>query len=396
MNKKTVYDELLGYKVKPQDVKPISELFIELQEHQIPISLKDLLFFYNKKINFNRFKLLISEALDNNLDIPVEKLKKVNLTGNDFLNLIAGIVSAEKEKLEIKISDIEYFAKMKINIPELLESLKKINEFAPDIVLNDFAHCQNCLYESKNFVNQLIELKKFSPDISLKQIISLSFKKDEAPKILSLYKRLKHYHKWFSLNDIIGMKTEGIEVLNFLNGLLLAEKYEIHKTPKRLYDIARKQNDFKHIILENLQPDNIILKPVRIILKSGMILMLKVSYRLFADLEHLLEGMSKPALAETVKNKLNEAAKQYDSVKEFLIDAPQIAQETEKAINTQKPAYRIQSLSILDFIIERSIAAEQEQAVSDFEKRKFAEEEFKKEHTKTHSQGHKSDEGHAH
>lgn len=59
MNEKTVYDELLGYKVKPDDVKAISDLFIDLQEHEVNISLNDLLFFYNKKIKFSDRKSVV-------------------------------------------------------------------------------------------------------------------------------------------------------------------------------------------------------------------------------------------------------------------------------------------------------------------------------------------------
>jgi uncharacterized protein YqfA (UPF0365 family) len=360
MNEKNVYDELLGYKVKADDVKPISDLFILLQEYEVKVSLKDLLFFYNKKINLSRFKKLFTEALEDNVEIPIEWLKEINLTGNDFLNLIDGIISAKKEGLEIKTDNFVYFAKMKISIPDLLKSLKKINSYDDSIVLNDFAECKNCLYESKDFINDLIELKKYSKEISLKQTISLQFNKGEAKKILSAYKQLKHYSKSFSLADIIDMKSQGCKVSDLLNGLILAEKKNIFLEKQLIQKILPKNDSFESFIIDIYTPEKQEIKPVRIILKSGLELLLKIQFLFVAQPQNIANGMNKKQTVVALKKALAETAESIENAKDFLKQSHAVSNAAAQNINKLKPAYTVHSLSIEDYVIGRHIPTEQD------------------------------------
>jgi uncharacterized protein YqfA (UPF0365 family) len=360
MNKKNVYDELLGYRVKTDDVKPITDLFILLQDHEVNISLKDLLFFYNKKINLSRFKKLFTEALENNLEIPIDRLKEISLTGNDFLNLVDGIISAKKEGLEIKIDDMVYFAKMKINIPDLLKSLKKINTHDESIVLNDFAQCKNCLYESRSFINDLIELKKYSKEISLKQTIQLQFNKGEANIILSAYKQLESYNKVYSLKEIIDLKSQGFNISDLLNGMLLAEKKNISLEKHLIQKILPKNNSFESFIKDIFTPEKQIIKPVRVILKSGLEILLKIQFLFIAEPQNVADGMNKNATVTAIKKALAETAEDIENAKDFLKQSHAVSNGVQKSINDMKPAYSVHGLSIEDYIIGRHIPTEQD------------------------------------
>jgi len=59
MNKKTVYDELLGYKIPEEDILKISNTFIFCQQKNIYILLIDLISLYHKKIDIEQFEKLI-------------------------------------------------------------------------------------------------------------------------------------------------------------------------------------------------------------------------------------------------------------------------------------------------------------------------------------------------
>ncbi len=386
-----IYDELLSYKIKEGDLKLITDLFILLQKNKKGISLKDLLFFYNKKINFANFKKIIEASIKNKIDIPFETLKKVNLSGNDFLNFIEGVINAKKEEFKIEVTEIEYFAKMKINIPEVIKSLKLIKKYEPDIKLSDFITCKNCLNDSKNTVNEFIKLKENDKNITLKSIISIDFRKNEISKIIQLYKQLKPNFRKITLKEIIEIKSEGINTINLLQGMVLAQKNnkEIPAT-ETLVDIA-KLYDFNKVIEDSITPEIKILKPVNVILSSGVVLLLKLKYMLFAQPENYVKGIKKTSIIEIIKKQLKEAAKQYATAKDFMINASEICLKIENHINGQKPAYTIHNLDIQDFIIERDIVKEQENAIdkqNQTENKSEKEQHHKTEHNKHSSHHH--------
>ena len=370
MNNKTVYDDLLSYKVKTDDVKLITELFIKIQKHDMDITLKDLMHFYNKKINFLRFKKLISVAIEYKIKLPTEKLKNISLSGNDFLNLLAGIISAGKDGLEIKIEDIEYFAKVKINIPDLLFSLKKINKYDNSIILNDFTNCTNCLYKTSEFVDDLIKFKKTDPNISLKKVIKLSFKKDEASSVLNKYTVLRHYSNLFSLSDIIEIKAQGTDVIDFMTALMVAEKHGLKIDKKLLIDISKKKRSLLEVITMSFSPEKNEMKPVRVILNSGLEILLKIKFDLFTKIESYASGSGKEKIKKKITHSLAVAAHKYNSVKDFILDSEHIQKQVEDKVNRLDSAYRINSLSIDDFVIGRDIESEQERKILDSKRKR--------------------------
>ncbi|MEA2041010.1 MAG: hypothetical protein U9N85_00470 [Bacteroidota bacterium] len=370
MNKKTVYDELLNYKVKPDDSKLITELFIKAQKNEMNISLKELMMFYGKKINFRKFKKLIEFAIENSVELPINELTEISLTGDDFLNLLSGMINARSEKLEIKTADFVHFAKAKINISELLTALKIINEYDETIVLNDFVNCTNCLYQTSEFVKQLVRLKKTDPNISLKSVIELRFEKNEVSNILKKYSTLTNYSQSFSLSDIIELKTYRIDTIDFIDGLLDAEKQNIAPNKKLLTDLAVKNHGLKHVIAMSYTPEKIEVKPVKIILKSSLELYLKITFNLFTKVETFMTGFGKEETINRLKRTIASHSNKYSSAKDFLSHAEELTTNAENEINKLNSAYRISQLLIRDFVIGRDINTEQDIRILDGKRRR--------------------------
>ncbi len=384
MNKQNIYDELLSEKTNEADIKIIVDLFIMLQEKKLQISLKDIMSIYKKSINFKLFKDIITEAIDNETDIPIDTLKNTKLTGSQYLSFTKAVISAKQKKIKIEISDIEHFTKKRIDAIEVLNHIHELQKHEAGITIKDFINCENCMYHNQQSIKWLIELKKMSSDVSLKNLIHVKFKEDEIAKTLALYKRLSIYNKYLNIKDIITLKLQGIDQINFLSALILCEKNDLEFDIKHLINISKKEYDLKAVISNTCTVENITVKPIKVILKSGTTLLLKINYNLTASPIDFVKGMKKPKIKEVIKRQIHHEAMNYQSIKELLENSSAICEKTEQKINSEKPAYQIKSLVIQDFIIENNVIPHETQIQADMEKRKIAKMEFQKEHSKHH------------
>jgi len=97
MNKKTIIEELLSYKISKTDIKTLSDTLIFAQLNNYNFKLKDLLSLYYKKVNIDDLLKQLKIASANNIKIDAPKFLNTKLTKDDFINHIKGWIYASRK-----------------------------------------------------------------------------------------------------------------------------------------------------------------------------------------------------------------------------------------------------------------------------------------------------------
>ncbi len=373
MIKKTVYDELLSYKIPEDDVKKIADSFIFAQKSKFNISLEDIIFFYKKKVDIERFNDIMQNAGIAKIEIPFSDFKKSKLIRNDFINLFDGWFYAEKNKLKVSIGELEIFAKTKINLIKLIDALLKLRKYDKDISLKDFLNCNIFYHKTGSLVDVLIELKNIDPEISFKEIISLNYAPYEIKSLINIYKKFVEFKKNLTIKSLFLLKKNGQNVNNIFEAAIYAQENELTLNLDHLINIDKKGFDVKEIISYVVKPKTSELKPVSAILKNGLEILLKIKVKTIVELKRLNEGIDEEFLFSKVNELYKAEVHKFGDFREVSGNVQQISNCVYDNLKNYKTAYKILSISIEDIAIGKNVKLEEELQIMKIE-RKIAEE----------------------
>ena len=373
MIKKTVYDELLSYKIPEDDVKKITDSFIFSQKSKFNILLEDIIFFYKKKVDIERFTKVMQKALDENIEIPFAYLKESKLIRNDFINLFEGWFYAKKKKLKVSIEELEVFAKTKINIIKLVDALLNLRKYDEDVSLSDFLNCSIFYHKTNSLVDVLIELKNIEPEISFKEIICLNYAPYEIKSLINIYKKINSFNKDISIKLLFALKKNGQNVNNIFEAAVYAQENELSVDLDHIINIDRRGLNVKEIISCIVKPKTTELKPVSAILKKGLEILLKIKVKTIVELKKLSYGIDEEFLFSKINELYKAEVHKFNDFREVSGNVQKISNFVYDKLKKYKTAYKILSVSIEDIAVGKNIKLEEELQIMTIE-RKIAEE----------------------
>ena len=359
MNKKTVYDELFGYKIPEDDVIKISNTFIFCQEKSNNILLIDLIHLFHKKIDFEQFERLIHKAHDNKVVIPIDLLIKSSLYKNDLINLFQGWIYALSNQLQPEFSELEYFAIHKTNISYLIDSVISLNKYDNTVSLVDFKNCTFAQLKPKEYSKALINIYLSDEKISIKQLISFKYTLEQLINFYQLFLKIKNKDVKLTISDLINFSKQGLNAQNIVTGILLSISKKINLSQEEIIAIEELKEIPADVIKLSYTPVNEELKQITAVVEKGYEVIFKVELKTTINLSKFFTGYKKNELFRKINNIFISEIFQYKDFVTVKSQSFEISQKVLEKLQNENSIYNILSITILDIIIGKNLIAEQ-------------------------------------
>lgn len=358
--KRNEYDELLSYKVPDEDIKKIADTFIFLQNDNSNIQLHELFSFYKKKIDIDKFSLILRNAKEFNIILPFEEFVKTQLVKLDFVNFVEGYLWAKRHEIDTKISDLENFAYLKINLKGLIESIVKLRKYEPELGLSDFKKCDFCLYKPSELVDTLIKLKELDDKISIKKIISLQYTKSEINKILDLYKITQRLNHPITIHELFRLSDEGNKIETIVKALQTAKKAKIDIEIGKIIALDTAGENVDNIIVTHLKGEHFFLRPVHTNVKDGFEIIVKSKVSIRPNIFDFFAGINKDSLISKIEESIITRISHYHNLSELTESLGEVSREVMSDALKIKSSYIVDNISIVDVITGRNLKFEME------------------------------------
>ncbi len=330
MNKKTIIEELLSYKISKTDIKTLSDTLIFAQLNNYNFKLKDLLSLYYKKVNIDDLLKQLKIASANNIKIDAPKFLNTKLTKDDFINHIKGWIYASRKKVNTTIFELYEFAAAKTDIKFLVDSFLELKKMDDSLEIKDFTGCNFCLYKTHNFIETLKKIKSEDTNVSLKKILALKLPPYDLDNIFNQYKKLSLLNSGISITQLFDLKVKNTDVNNITEAYIIAQDQDIKIDFNSICKINKKGHDAKQIIINSFLPITYILKPVSVILKTNVEILLKLKIVITSDLENIVNGIPKEFLDNKIQEYYKAEIGKYENTNEVYVNFVEISESVLK------------------------------------------------------------------
>lgn len=360
MNEKTVYKELLSYKILPEDVNKIANSFIFAQKNDYKVTLGDFINLYHRKINIVAFDAILQKSKKRNLKIPFDKFKNTKLTRNDFTNLLEGWYYAAKNKVNFLFSELEFFAQSKINLIKLIDAVLLLKKADKTIELKDFVNCKSCLFKTNELVKSLINLKKTDENISLKQIIKENYTTPELDVLTNVYNQFKALKPEITLTKVIELKKRGFNIEHIAHALKIAAGNEIKLSFDKILSLSERGINVKEIANDSVIPRITELKPISTVIKSGLEILFKIKIKTIICLNNTSLSFDINMLFTEIKKELKEEVYKFDNFQHVYSNSEKIAELITGKLQKNKTIFKLLETEVADIAIGRNLILEEE------------------------------------
>jgi len=359
MKPKTVFDELLSYKIPQDELKLVADAFISLQEAGVPVPLEDLIQMYRKRANIKEFAELSALAAKENLILPVSDFREAKLSRDEYTNLLRGWIHAQKIKIETSFDDLAKLAKTKLDLVLIINSLAELKELEPSISFAEFTACKYCLFKTEKLIKAYQKLKKTDKGIDLRYIFNANLDPSVITGIIDIHEKLKSYNSKIELKSLFTLKLSGVDVDKLSSAVLKAKEYGLEVNWDTALRIEKKTKNIAHVIDAALSPETLTYKPVYTVLKNGTELILKIKIRREPCIEDYLNGIYGNLLVSKLKDVVKEVIAEYDSVQEIFLNSSNITEHILKNMEKVTTSYKITDFVIDDIEVGHNLKNEE-------------------------------------
>jgi uncharacterized protein YqfA (UPF0365 family) len=358
MIKKTLYDDLLSYKISADDIKTITDTIIFAQENDIKINLNDIISLHFKKIDINKLFKILQNAVENNVKPDMPEFIKLERGKDEFINHLSGWVYSKIKNIDTSIEELKIFAESKINIVNLIDNYTELFKIDQTLSIADFSKCKFCLYRQDKFFSILKKLKKADNNISLKQILTTRLQTNDLEEIYILFRKASNLKNNLSLHQLSELKSKNFNIKEIVEALIIAEDQKLNISPETIFSIANKGFNIKEIVISSFKNETYILKPVAVILKSNIEILLKISILTKADIENFTSGISKDFMNLKIIELFKSEFGKFKSINEIHPKLSEISDNVNTKINKLKTAYKVIGITIQDIDYGRNLSDE--------------------------------------
>lgn len=355
MIKKTIYDDLLSYKISSDDIKIITETIIYAQENDIKLKLDDIIALHSKKVGIKKIKLIIQKAVENNVKPDISDFFKFEHRKEEFINHFGGWVYAKIKKINTSIEELNVFAKSKTDIINLIDNFVELKGIEKELVLKDFTKCKFCLYKQGRFFQILKKLKHIDKKISLKNLLKIKLQPYDLDEIYLLYKNASNLKIKLTIEQLALLKTKRYDIKNIVEALIISEEHKLRISSDTIYDIASKGHDVKEVVAHSFNPKAYILKPVSVVLKSNIEILLKISILIKSDIDNFTSGISYEFMNLKIIELFKSEFGKYENLNEVYHNLALISENVTKNTAKLNTAYKVISITVEDIDYGRNL-----------------------------------------
>ncbi len=360
MNNKTVYDELLSYKISKEDAKHIAESFILLQSSNVKILLADLIKIFYKKVELAPFCKALVLAKEKNIKIPLQKLIKSELIREDLQGMTDGLIYAAENKLDTDFDDLLYFAKNKTKLTELLKTFATLNTADPSILISDLKNSNFFLYSPKELKESILQILKADKTISAREIIFSEILPSKINEVVRLYGITKKYKTKISAGELLQLHNDGINIKSLIEAVNLSEKNNLKVSFKDIVQYELSESTATEIINHALVPVNKQLKPLTGVTKDGTEVVVKFTVSTLSDLKYYSKAANFAFFISKIKQNAAAEISKYENYNAVNSHLPQISEKIKADFAKMKNAFILVDITINDTDIGRNIETENE------------------------------------
>jgi len=360
MNKKTVYDELLSYKIPKGEAKNIADSFISVQEKGIDILLADLIKFFYKKIELDKFCKTLISAKEKNIPIPLKELLNSELTKEDLLGMADGILYSGIHKLGVGFSDLIHFAKNKTCLTELLKAYSDLKLLDESISLKDLKESNFFLYKPSDLATWVGKICSMDKEVSPQEIIYSRILPVEIEEVLRLHSITKRYKTKISAGELLLLHADNIKIESLIDAVKLAEKNNLKIPFQDIVQYEQSESNAATIINHALIPLNTEIPPLCGVTKDGTEVVVKFTVSTLSDLKYYSKAANFVFFLSKIKQHAVSEISKYKNYNDVNIHLPQISAKIKADFAKTKDAFILIDITINDTDIGRNIEAESE------------------------------------